>query len=168
MLLLPRWRQGTWGWLPSAMLRRARWCGNACVGRVQFRKYKEMQQQLQREKELWDEQHAGGARPPPAVGLQRAAFNVGSMFGSVRNAIVAGATGHGRPSMEDAAAAADAAVVPLDTYEAAAKSSLPVCCPRRVSRIIRIIGHLLDVSIARNNAALLLNWACIPTGPMWA
>ena len=89
---------------------------------MQFEKYKDMQRQLQRERELWDEQHAGGARPP-AAGLQRAAFNMGSVFGSVRNAIVAGAAGQGRPSGEGAAAAA---VVPLERYEAAAASSLPV------------------------------------------
>jgi hypothetical protein len=56
---------------------------------AEYKKYKEMQQLLQAEKELWEEQV--GAPKPPAAPLPRAAFQLGSVFGSVRNALVVGA-----------------------------------------------------------------------------
>jgi hypothetical protein len=70
-----------------------------------------MQAQLEAEKALWEEHQ--GRRPQPP-GLSRTAFNLGSMFGSVRNAIIAGASSHGPQAGPGDISAGDGAVLPLD------------------------------------------------------
>jgi hypothetical protein len=60
---------------------------------AQLNRYKEQQAQFAAEKALWEEQQ--GVPAKPAAGLPRAAFQLGSVFGSMRNAILAGASSHG-------------------------------------------------------------------------
>ena len=60
---------------------------------VQFNRYKEMQQQFEQEKQDWEEQQ--GKPPTPQAGVQRMAYQFGSVFGSVRKAMQAGVTSQG-------------------------------------------------------------------------
>ena len=102
---------------------------------VQFNRYKEMQEQLKLEKAVWEEQQ--GRSPQPQAGIQRTAFQIGSMFGSVRKAMAAGVTSQA----SGAALPGEPAQAPRGSAEGAerataeqATSSLPVRCwrPRHI------------------------------------
>ena len=77
---------------------------------LQFTKYKDMQAALQAEKALWEEQQ-GIIPKPPAAGFARAGYNIGNMFGSFRNAVLAGAASQAGGMEGTTEAAIDAAAV---------------------------------------------------------